>query len=125
MMSKKKLITSTLVALSLFSTISVSATTYLSDTLTGTNAESTYVNLGSGTRYVKGTAVTNSGTLHAMKIIPYAPDKSVANISLSAPNSGQASFTAVNTNDNGVVQSYYLKWKGSNSKSKVNGSFTN
>lgn len=123
MFSKKKILMG-LALVSLFSTVSASATTYLSKSLTGTNSESSYVALGSGTRYLKATATNLSGTAYAMKIVPWAPDKSMTSVTVSSPNSGSSSFNSVATNDDGEAQSYYLKWKGSSSKAEATLSFT-
>lgn len=120
----KKKILMGLALISLFSTVSASATTYLSKSLSGTNSESSYVALGSGTRYLNVTGTNLNGTGYAMKIVPWAPDKSMTSVTISSPNSSSSSFKSVDTTDDGEVQSYYLKWKGSSSKATADLSFT-
>lgn len=123
MFSKKKILMG-LAVISLLSTVSASATTYLTESLSGTNSTSSYVALGSGKRYLNVTGTKKKGTGYAMKIVEWAPDKSMTSVSVSYPNSASSSFKSVDTTDDGVTQSYYFKWKGSDSKAAANFSFT-
>lgn len=118
-MPKKSFVAFGLALLVLLSSISVSATTYISATLTGTNAETGYKKLGDGKRYLKGTGTYGTGTAYAMKIIKYWPDKAVTSIKLSKDNTASSSFTAVSTTDSGENQSYYIRWEGNSSKASA------
>lgn len=123
-MKSKKLIAAAVLSLSLFGCISASATTYLTANLSGTNSESSYVYLGAGTRDLNVTVNNGSTTAYAMRIIPWAPDEKVTDLTLDAPNSGSASFNAISYYKKGVVQSYYFRWQGHDSKSSGVCSFT-
>ncbi|MDH5079369.1 hypothetical protein [Clostridium perfringens] len=124
-MSLKKIVFG-LVTVSMLSSITVSAATLYSATLTGTNAESNFTTLGSGTRYMKVSGEAGNGKASAMKIVKYAPDKVVGStLSITAPNSSSTSFKADSYSSSGDVQSYYFRWKGSNSTAKASFSFTN
>ncbi|MGE7622978.1 hypothetical protein ACQKMD_07970 [Viridibacillus sp. NPDC096237] len=112
----KKVLTFGFAATVLLTSVSTSATTYISSSLTGTNAETGYKSLGSGTRYLKGTGSSGSGNAYAMKIVKFFPDKAMTSISLSSGNSASSSFTAVSSTDDGITQSYYIRWNGSSSK---------
>lgn len=123
-MSKKSFAAFGLALLILFSSVSASATTYISATLTGTTAETGYKKLGSGKRYIKGTGTYGTGTAFTMKVIKLWPDKAVASINLSNGNKASSSFTAQDTNDDGENQSYYIRWLGNSSKASAKVSIT-
>jgi hypothetical protein len=102
-----------------------SATTYLGPvTLTGTNASTSYVMLGDGTRWVKATCTSGNGTVTAKKIVKLWPDSTVASFSISNGYSSSRSFGAQSIAPNGDWQSYYIKWSGNSSTAKANVSFT-
>lgn len=115
-MIKKKLIPALMLSVSLFSCVAANAAV-VSESLTGKSAESSYFYLGSGDFTLTADCTNGSGTGRVMKIIPYSPDRSVASVSVAKPNSGTANFTAVDTNDDGYDQSYYLRWNGRSSSS--------
>ncbi|MFS1519481.1 hypothetical protein [Bacillus sp. SM2101] len=114
---KKNLLALGISGLILSTSVSAGAATFIpTQSLTGTSADSGDYSLGSGTRYLKGTATKGSGDAHAMKIVKWFPDSSVATLTnLTNPNSATSSFTAVSTNSAGDGQSYYVRWLGDTS----------
>jgi hypothetical protein len=100
-------------------TLSVSATTYLERTVGGVDQTTSYVKLGSGTRYLKAKASYSNGSAYAFKINAWAPDVSVATLSGVTNGQGEKSksFTSVGTTSSGANQSYYIRWKGTNTSS--------
>jgi hypothetical protein len=122
---KKNIFAAGLCVAVLFTSVSASATTYISTTLTGKSAESGFKKLGSGTRYLKGTGKYGKGTAYAVEIIKAWPDKAKATISLSNGKSKSAKFKAKKTNKSGENQSYYIRWRGSSSKAKASLKLTN
>ncbi|WP_146553438.1 MULTISPECIES: hypothetical protein [Rummeliibacillus] len=119
-MSFKKILTFGLSIAVLGASVSAEATTYISKSLSGTNAESGYKVLGNGTRYLKGTGTYGTGNAYAMRIIPYFPDEAVANFSIKKGATGKTSFHANATNSSGNNQSYYIRWYGNSSNSSAN-----
>lgn len=121
----KHLIAAGIAATVLVTSVSAGATTYISQTLTGTNAETGYKKLGAGKRYLDGDGLSGTGTASAMKIVSLWPDSQVASISLKKGESASSSFTSVATSDGGDNQSYYIKWSGNSSTAKATVSITN
>ncbi|WP_033828030.1 hypothetical protein [Bacillus andreraoultii] len=117
---KKQVVALVVTAAVLGTSVSAGATTYLSKTLTGVSAESGYVKLGSGKRYLKGTGTYGNGVASAMKVIAYWPDSVQASFTVKKGESSSASFTAVSTTDGGANQSYYIRWSGSSNKASAN-----
>lgn len=87
--------------------------------MTGTNAQTGYVHLGSGSHTLSATGKSGKGTARVMEIIPYFVDKIKAEVSVTTPNTGTDQFTAQAYNGSGDVQSYYIKWNGQSSTSSA------
>lgn len=105
-------------------TIYPQAAIYVSSSLTGTNASTGYVMLGSGTKYVRATGTSGSGTVKAKRIVKYLPDSTMASFTVTNGNTGSSSFTAQLTTSSGDWQSYYINWAGNSSTASADVSFT-
>lgn len=119
-MKKIKLLTlAGVLGLSLVSSIStIAATTLYSTTLTGKSSQSSYVYLGSGTRYLYASRKNQTASAQAKKIVSYMPDPTVADVGVRNGEWSEKGFTANSTNDNGTTQSYYIKWSSWSAESR-------
>lgn len=118
-MFKKKIMAFGLVASVFAASVSASAGTIPSTSLTGTDASTSYYHLGSGDHTLKGTGTSGTGTARAKKINRLFPDSTVAEIDVTSKYTSTDGFSAVSATD-GVNQSYYIHWKGSNGTSSAN-----
>lgn len=118
--TRKKVIAAlTICAVTLTAVPAMATSVLVSYTLGGTSQKTSYVTLGSGTRYITGSGITKSGTAQAKKINTYSPDITVATISVKAGQYSQDDFTAQEYTGDDDEQSYYIKWTSSYSASSA------
>ncbi|MCS1384859.1 hypothetical protein EYB33_19060 [Lysinibacillus sphaericus] len=118
-MFKKKIMAFGLVASVFAASVSASAGTISSTSLTGTDASTSYYHLGGGDHVLKGTGTSGSGIAKAKKINRLFPDSTVAQIDVTSPYSSTDSFSAVSST-NGANQSYYIQWNGASKSASAN-----
>lgn len=75
------------------------------------NTTSSLKYLGRGRHTLEAQAVNSSGTAYAMKVIKLWPDKAVASVYVSGNKKATDTFEAQDKTDDGVNQSYYIKWE--------------
>lgn len=116
---KRKLLIVSLSSVLLLPSV-VYAKDYLSTSLSGTNAESGFVKLGKGTRYLKGKGTYGNGTIKAKEIVKWLPDNTKATVKVKNKTNFSKSFKSKATASNGANQSYYVHWQGNSARAKVN-----
>lgn len=117
-MVKKKIIAFGLAASVVVASVSASAGTMASTTLSGTGAQTGLVHLGSGDHTLKVQGTSGSGTAKVKEEKRWFPDETVATVTVVSPASGQNTFTATSTSG-GLNQSYYVKWSGTKTSSAI------
>lgn len=115
-MVKKKIIAFGLAASVVVASVSASAGTMASTTLSGTSARTGLVHLGSGDHTLKVQGTSGSGTATVKEVRKWFPDATMGSSTVVSPGSGQSTFTATSTRG-GSNQSYYVEWSGTKTSS--------
>lgn len=114
-MFSKKIVALGLAASVVMASVSASAGTIGETSLTGTNAETGKYNIGDGDHVLVAKGTSGKGNASVKKVIKLFPDSTITDVSVSADNTASSSFTSVAKTDDGVGQSYYIKWAGNSS----------
>ncbi|GKW46950.1 hypothetical protein [Planococcus sp. NCCP-2050] len=120
MKAKRNLLAASLAAVTLLSTVAVSAATWTTDTVSGTSFKSTLKQYGEGTRYLHARGISGTGKIDMYTVDPWSPDDLAATVNTKVAVNTQDVWYSKAKAPNGSGQSYYYVWSGSNSSASSN-----